>query len=712
MTSQSLFDLPLAWSAPKATTYNDRPACVRTAPLPYKSEPAELFWNIYRAHKVDLNKQGVRVRKDDRTGVWSVVAYAVQQETAEDKAAKEAARALSRATDAAVDLPCPEGLAYLPYQKAGIAFAAGRPAALIADEMGLGKTIQLIGVINATGAKSALVICPASLRLNWQRELSKWLTDKSLTVGVAESGKPFPRTDVVVVNYDILHKFADELRARTWDVLGADEAHYIKNGKARRTKQVIGDSKAGLRPIPASRRILLTGTPIANRPIELWPLISYLDPTTWRDFFRFAKRYANGHHNGFGWDFSGASNLDELQDKLRSTIMVRRLKKDVLTDLPPKIRQVITLPANGAGKAVEAERRAMQRHEDAIAALMAAKELAKAESDEAYEAAVRRLRDATQAAFTELSKCRHEVALAKVPAVLEHLLNTEAKVVAFAHHKDVIAALKAGLEAEGRKVVCVTGDIAMVDRQASVDAFQNDPSVNVFLGNIQAAGVGLTLTASSHVVFAELDWVPGNVSQAEDRCHRIGQRDSVLVQHIVLDGSLDARLAQTIVAKQAVIDQALDVVADPRQEAEDTALLAQPFDWAAATEEARKAVEAARERQAQRERIKAARESDTGMPRACTDRLTRAEMKVQAEQLTAEQIAAIHQGVRLLSAWDPDRALSRNDIGWNAVDGKLGHALAALPALTALQATLGKKLLAKYRRQLGETHAVIFGRAA
>lgn len=580
---------------------------------------------------------------------------------------------------------------------------------LLGDEMGLGKTPQSLGIINAVPAiQRALIVCPASLKINWLREAKRWLV-RPMTIAIAESGKPFPEAQMVICNYDILDRFKEELRAREWDYACFDEAHYLKNPKAKRTKQVMGSKKDGLSPIPAKRRILLTGTPIANRPVELWPLISYLDPSNWSNFFRFAKRYTNARHNGFGWDFTGASNLDELQDRLRSSVMVRRLKKEVLAELPAKVRQVIALPANGASRAIEAERRAAAAHEAAVEAARVAVELAKAEGGDAYEAAVRRLRTATQVAFTEMARARHDVALAKVPYVLEHILNSEEKTVLFAHHKDVVAALKAGLEDEGRKVVCVTGDMTMADRQASVDAFQNDPSVDVFIGTIAAAGVGLTLTASNHVVFAELDWVPGNVSQAEDRCHRIGQRNSVLVQHIVLDGSVDARLAQTIVAKQAIIDQALDVVHDPRQEAEDVATLAQPIDWAAATEQARKAVAEARERQAQRERIRAAREADMGVQRPATDALTRAELRVEAETLTDGQVAAVHAAVKTLSALDPDRALDKNEAGWNAIDGRIGHALAALPALTARQAVLGKHLVRKYRRQLGATYEAIFG---
>src|SRR3990167_6920453 len=169
-----------------------------------------------------------------------------------------------------------------------------------------------------------------------------------------------------------------------------------------------------------------------------------------------------------------------------------------------------------------------------------------------------RSRAASQAAFTEISKLRHATALAKLPMVMIHLrdqLDAGNKVVVFAHHHDVVAAIAAEF---GAAAVTLTGETGMAERQAAVDRFQSDDSCTLFIGSIHAAGVGITLTAAAHVIFAELDWVPGNLSQAEDRCHRIGQSGSVLVQHLVLDGSIDATMAQTITAKQDIIDRALD----------------------------------------------------------------------------------------------------------------------------------------------------------
>ena len=201
------------------------------------------------------------------------------------------------------------------------------------------------------------------------------------------------------------------------------------------------------------------------------------------------------------------------------------------------------------------------------------------------------------------------------------------------------------------------------DRQESVDRFQSDPKCRVFVGNIQAAGVGLTLTASSHVIFAELDWVPGNVSQAEDRLHRIGQRDNVLVQHLVLEDSLDCRMAKVIVSKQTVIDAALD---DPTSRH----ILDIP--------------------------ILPTREGDE----PATASMTRKGIDDAASRITPEQAQAIHECLRILAGADPDHALERNGVGYNSADGPIGHSLAQRGSLTPRQAALGMKILAKYHRQL------------
>jgi SWI/SNF-related matrix-associated actin-dependent regulator 1 of chromatin subfamily A len=347
--------------------------------------------------------------------------------------------------------------------------------------------------------------------------------------------------------------------------------------------------------------------------------------------------------------------LDELQRTLRETVMVRRLKKDVLTELPPKRRQVIELPANGLARVVEKEQRAEARWAEEINRLKAERDFASANADEAaYEAAIARLREARQAEFTELSRLRHEGAIAKLPKVVDHcleLLEAVDKLIIFAHHHDVVAGLMD--ELKDFNPVRLTGEDSQAARDAAVQSFQNDPTTRVFVGSIQAAGVGLTLTAASTVVFAELDWVPGNMSQAEDRLHRIGQNDAVLVQHVVLDGSLDAKLAKTLVRKQAILDAALD-------KQQTAAVMAEDED---------------------------------------EDEIEDADKSTPTLSLSNDEIVAIHADLRTLAA-ACDGAHARDGAGFNKVDARFGKSLARQERLTQKQAQFAARLLRKYRRQL------------
>lgn len=580
---------------------------------------------------------------------------------------------LSRAAALDIQIPAPEGLDYLPYQRAGIAYATGKPGVLIGDDMGLGKTIQAIGYINChPEIKSVLIICPASLKLNWLRELTKWLVVPH-TIAIADTKTGVPETEIVITNYDVLHKinFIDF----DWDLVICDEAHYLKNPSTLRSRSLLGWTETVKDEtgkvierikhpgINSDRRMALTGTPIPNKPVEIYPILSWLDPDNWSNFFAFAKRYCGASQGSHGWDFSGNSHLDELQDKLRSTIMVRRRKADVLKELPPKRRSVVVLPSNGASSVVAREIKEYEQHQARLQELRAERDLAKAANDEpAYQAAVFKLRDAVSVAFSTMAKVRAEVAVAKAPKVAAHCLDIlegtdpDYKILVFAHHREVVKILVK--ELADYNPVSITGDTTMTNRQAAVDALQTDPNCRVFIGNIQAAGVGLTLTASSHVIFAELDWVPAAVSQAEDRAHRIGQTNSVLIEHLVFDNSLDARMAKVIVRKQAVIDKALDAPYTLESEALPD-------------------------------------EADDSFPVA-----TPAQSKITPRTLTVAMLEAIHNALRILAGNDLDHAAEQNGVGFNRYDVKVGHSLASVQALTPAQAQLGYRLALKYRKQL------------
>ena len=713
----------------EAQTRYGEPAAELAKASGFKWDSVVKRWHSANA----LAAMKLRDYADQATQVRLEAAVAAAKAEAETKAkAAEAAIVASRAQDADIEIPVAEGRSFLPYQRAGISYALAHPNVLIADDMGLGKTAQAIGVVNAdTSLRKILVICPGSLTRNWIREFG-FFGSRDLTIGIATTTK-MPSTDIVICTYDLFSRAtvaSGVILGITWDCLILDEAHYLKNGDAKRTKAILGSrSLFGIRV--SKRRLYLTGTPVTNRPIELWPLVHSLAPQEFSNMMAFAKRYCAARRSDFGWDFSGASNLDELQSKLRALLMVRRLKTDVLTELPAKRRQIIELPASTPElKAVlrnEAETEA--RTEADVAKRRAI--VNKVSSDpESQKAAVEALKAALNIQFTEMSAVRHKTAIAKAPVVADHVrdaVEAGSKVIVFAHHADVIAYLCTALADLG--VVSITGDTDVAKRQGIVDRFQNDDKIRIFVGNIQAAGVGITLTASSHVVFAELDWVPGNLSQAEDRAHRLGQRSSVLVQHLVLEGSIDSKMAKTVTDKQSTIDAAMDTEeeAEAREARLATAQASKDAVAAAvlADVKAREAQEAeAADHKAQVDAVveqqkawlqsSAAEEMEFWRLRnmhAFIEGVAESYAKNGMAPPSPQATIAIHGCLKLLSAADTDKASEANGGGFSKRDSSEGHFLAGLDTLSAAGALAGLGLVQHYRRQLIELDADLVERA-
>lgn len=500
-----------------------------------------------------------------------------------------------------------EKLDYLPYQKAGILYAAERRDTLIADPPGLGKTIQAIGLINHLDLRSGVIVCPATLKLNWLKEMTKWLLDKNLTVGVAY-GSEIPDTDFVIINYDILNKNRDAIWAEHWDILICDEAQYLSNGDSKRTQAVFGTyrydyqrqtfarAKQRVRCnhakkvikmacLRAEYRLMLTGTPMMKQPKDMWTIIRDFDPNglgkNWDDF---AFTYCDATMTGFGLQATGGSNLEELNEILRKTFMIRRLKKHVLKDLPEKTREVIVFPPEGMKKIIKTER---DKFTKALAMLDAANlgeeyqpEVALEEQDPAFildtmttylpqgfdSPEIEEL-DAgeVQPGFAAYSDARHDLALSKVPMAVEHikrLVDSGEKVIVFAIHKDVVAAIHEAFPTAAR----IVGGLGAKKVEAEKLRFQGDndndidpdPDCNVIICNLKAGGVGHTLTEATVVVFIEMWSVPGDMEQCEDRAHRIGLEHNVLVQYLVVDGTIDALTIQALVERIAMVEEGVD----------------------------------------------------------------------------------------------------------------------------------------------------------
>ena len=393
--------------------------------------------------------------------------------------------------------------ALMPFQREGIQMGVARGGkVLLADDMGLGKTIQAIGIASYFHEWPLLVACPSSMRYQWRQEFLRFLPSQHpSTIAVMDSSKDFAAdARILIVSYDLLSRCADQLRGVGFRSVIMDESHCLKNPKAARTRAATPLLRA------ARRVLLLSGTPALSRPVELFTQISAIDRSFIPAFNDFGLRYCNGQRNAFGWDFSGASRMTELQILLERHIMIRRLKRDVITQLPSKRRQLVLLDPSQV--------RCRTKKMSAMESRMGQRSLKGMER---------------RGALLEYFR---ETATAKLPAVssyLTDLLDSGAKFLCFAHHRIVMDAICDLLEKRREGYIRIDGNTTAPQRKRECDRFQGEDAIRAAVLSITAANAGLTLTAASLVVFTELFWNPGVLTQAEDRAHRIGQQDSVQV---------------------------------------------------------------------------------------------------------------------------------------------------------------------------------------
>jgi SWI/SNF-related matrix-associated actin-dependent regulator 1 of chromatin subfamily A len=417
-----------------------------------------------------------------------------------------------------------------PHQVDGIKFLTQHGRAILADDMGLGKTRQAVIAMNEAAPNGVvLVICPASLKLNWEREIHLVQADDAVEV-IGVKGYEVAEPRWVVVNYDQLAKNAERLRAIRWAGVIIDEAHFIKNASQRTSQvlKIIGVSDNKRESVEGPRLVfLLTGTPMPNRPRDLFNLLRAVGHPSARSFLSFAKRYCGAYKNDFGWVTEGASNIAELNLLLKE-VMLRRKKDDVL-DLPPKIRSWVPVQIEAAG--------AWKSYEEFLGWL--GNSDPSKPNDTEFLARITKLRVA-------LHKAKHAACAERIKDVLA----TGQKVVVFTCYSEGITKHKKAL---GDKAVTITGSDSAKERMAAMDAFQKDPEVQVALCNLIAGGVGLNMTAGTHVIFQDLDWVPANHLQAEDRCYRIGQKQRVTVEYLMADGTLDGYIAQLLETKLKLV---------------------------------------------------------------------------------------------------------------------------------------------------------------
>lgn len=514
---------------------------------------------------------------------------ATQQKIFELKARSQHQILASRALAPTVgfQVPAPAGLQYMTFQLAGIEYLVQRPKALCADDVGLGKTMQGIGRINylnlveGIADPNVLIICPAKIMYQWQQQLQKWLVNP-LSVAVSRQ-RIWPDTQIKIMNFESLWWFEPEIRAINWDLMIVDEAHFLMNPKAERTRFVFGwkdpdGVEPDIDPIPCQRAVFLTATPIRNRPMEAFPLLHYLDPVAWPSATQFAKEFCQGgmvlikkgkHAGTMRLKAGGAANLYELQARMRETVMIRRLTKDANHELYtkcPKRRRVVTLPCAEAGvlSALQEELDAWKDHEAQLKKLRLAVDAAKSAGNDAeLRQALSAMRKQVSISFNQMSAFRKKTALIKVPFVIEHIQgildkDPANKVFVGAHHKEVMDKIQEHFQKQGIQVARVDGGTNPKRVMAEANAFNQDANCRVFLNSILCA-TGLNLQEKCHhAVLAELDWVPGNLTQWEGRIWRIGQYFPCEYDYLVIDKSLDSYLCPKLVKKLETLEKALD----------------------------------------------------------------------------------------------------------------------------------------------------------
>lgn len=430
------------------------------------------------------------------------------------------------------------------FQKEGVNFIISKGGrALIGDEMGVGKTLQAIA--SAYLYKNEwplLVLCPASLKVNWREEFFKWIPElkKNEVYLVDSKTMPSPFTRIWISSYNLAANLENMLKSQVFEVIIADECHYLKSYKAKRTKTLL--------PLiqKAKRAIMVSGTPIISRPQEVYNILTGLRPNVFRSFIEFGNRYCDPKPAFKGFDYSGSSNLNELFVLLTSTIMIRRLKSEVLSQLPAKIRQKIEIQVDKAH----------------------CKTLRKKYAE--VKKATGLVGDANNLAFNSYICDSYKItAKAKLKGVVEYvgyLLENDCKFLAFAHHQEMLDAIESMVKESGVGYIRIDGHTPNEKRGEYVNCFQSSEGCRVAILSITAAGIGLTLTAANLVVVAEMAWSPSTMIQAEDRVHRIGQQKVVNIHYLFGPGTLDEYIWPLIHEKLNIVCGTLDNDSNPENE--------------------------------------------------------------------------------------------------------------------------------------------------
>ena len=398
-----------------------------------------------------------------------------------------------------------------------------------------GKTLESLAYVTHTKNDRVLIVSPASVKPSWAKEVRKWtgLNSKIITSKSTKGDFEAVTPTAFIINYDILEKHLPTLLSSRWGCIICDEAHFLKSRGSKRTKAI------KLLSTHCPSMIFLSGTPFLNRPEELFTLLNMVDPSEWSNYYEYTTKYCDGQKTRWGWQAKGATNLLELQERI-SKYFLRRTKKDILPDLPPKV--FIDTP-------VKFDIKIQKEYDFAENAFI--EYLKEMKNKTNYQ--LSKMNYATEK-LVQLGVLRAITTRGKIEAakdLIDSIVNSGEKVVVFSCYNEPLEYFK---ELYGESSVMITGKTKLEDRGEAVDRFQADPNCKVFIGGIKSAGVGITLTAASNVIFLDYSWTPADHSQAMDRCNRIGQKNSVNVYQLYAESTIDETMTELLAKKKFLFD--------------------------------------------------------------------------------------------------------------------------------------------------------------
>jgi len=451
-----------------------------------------------------------------------------------------------------------------PFQIEGTLYGIEKKRCFIADEMGLGKTLEVLAIVESLNLFPVLVVCPASVKYNWENEVVKWLPHRTTAI---LSGNPHmtiagmrgdlsikEEADIIIVNYDVIGKYGAGIAAYGFKCYIFDESHYLKNDKAKRT---VYAKKLALK---ISYIYMLTGTVVLNRPQEL---ISQLKILGYLEKFGGEFRFLREFTVKYGYNFTKPKNLDILNERLRSLCYIRRVKKDVLKELPDKQRVNILVELSNRKEYDMAEKNTVAYlkesaffDEEFLRSVAYLDGIAKNMAIKAHEAELEvKARRMNELNMIELLK--QVCARGKLESIyewIEDFLETDEKLVIFAHHIEIQKALLNKFPSSAR----IFGEDDIKIRQRNIDWFQDKPECRLIICSLMAGSFGINLTAASTVSFLELGWNPAIHDQGEDRTHRIGQKNAVVAYYFIGQRTIDEDIIQLIEQKRLVINAILE----------------------------------------------------------------------------------------------------------------------------------------------------------